>query len=196
MRDEDIKISARAIPSLHIIASGIVFAFLYFASSVVMTLLLAVLLAYFLDPVVEFLERMRIPRGLGSLMVLLVVMSLIGGLGLLVANRTDQFVADWPRYSAILRNATTAVDRKLAMVENQVEAIAPEEAKESQPVRVAEGRPVRELVFLGVGSLYSFLLVAAFLPFLVFFMLAASRRFGKPPWNYSLPGNGRASRRR
>jgi predicted PurR-regulated permease PerM len=179
MQDEDIKISARAIPSLHIIASGVVLAILYFASSVVMTLLLAVLLAYFLDPVVELLERMRIPRGLGSLMVLLVVTLLVGGLGLLVANRTDQFVADWPRYSAILRNATTAIDRKLATVENQVESIAPEEEKESQSVRVAEGRPVRDLVFLGVGSLYSFLLVAAFLPFLVFFMLAAKPQIWK-----------------
>jgi predicted PurR-regulated permease PerM len=179
MRDEEIKITARAIPSLHIIASGIVFAFLYFASSVVMTLLLAVLLAYFLDPVVEFLERMRIPRGLGSLMVLLVVMLLVGGLGLLVANRTDQFVADWPRYGAILRQAATTIDRKLATVENQVAAMAPEEVRERPSVRVAEGRPVRDLVFLGVGSLYSFLLVAAFLPFLVFFMLAAKPQIWK-----------------
>jgi predicted PurR-regulated permease PerM len=179
MQDEDIKITARAIPSLRIIASGVVFAFLYYASSVVMTLLLAALLAYFLDPIVEFLERMRIPRGLGALMVLLAVSLLFGGLGFLVANRTDQFVADWPRYSAILRHATTAVDRKLATVENQVEAIAPEEVKVSQPVRVAEGRPVRDLVFLGVGSLYSFILVAAFLPFLVFFMLAAKAQIWK-----------------
>ena len=179
MRDEEIKITARAIPSLHIIASGIVFAFLYFASSVVMTLLLAALLAYFLDPVVEFLERMRIPRALGALMVLLAVMLLVGGLGFLVANRTDQFVADWPRCSAILRDATTAVDRKLATVESQVEAIAPEEVKERQPVRIAEGRPIRDLDFLGVGSLYSFLLVAAFLPFFVFFMLAAKPQIWK-----------------
>jgi len=175
MRDEDIKFTARAIPYLRIIASGIVFAFLYFASSVVMTLLLAALLAYFLDPVVEFLERMRIPRGLGALILLLAVTLLVGGLGLLVANRTDQFVADWPRYSAILRHASTELDRQLATVENQVEAIGPEEVEGPRAVSVAEGRPVRDWVLLGVGSLYSFLLVAAFLPFLVFFMLA-----GKP----------------
>jgi predicted PurR-regulated permease PerM len=179
MREEDIQLTARAIPLLRIIASGIVFAFLYFASSIVMTLLLAALLAYFLDPVVEFLERMRIPRGLGALIVLLAVMLLACGLGLLVANRTDQFVADWPRYSAILRHATTAVDRKLATVENQVEGLGPEEVKERQPMRVAEGRPVRDFLFLGVGSLYSFLLVAAFLPFLVFFMLAAKPQIWK-----------------
>jgi predicted PurR-regulated permease PerM len=179
MRDEDIKITARAIPYLRIIASGIVFAFLYFASSVVVTLLLAALLSYFLDPVVEFLERKRIPRGLGALMVLLAVMLLVGGLGFLVANRTDQFVADWPRYSTIIRQATTALDRQLATVENQVVAIGPEEVKERQAVRVAEGRPLRDLVFLGVGSLYSFLLIAAFLPFLVFFMLAAKPQIWK-----------------
>jgi predicted PurR-regulated permease PerM len=179
MGNEDIKILARAITLLRIIAAGIVFAFVYFASSVVMTLLLAALLAYFLDPVVEFLERMRIPRGLGALMVLLAVTSLVGGLGLLVANRTDQFVADWPRYSAILRQTTSAIDRNLATVENEVGPIGAEEVKDRQAVRVAEGRPVRDFLFLGVGSLYSFLLVAAFLPFLVFFMLAAKPQIWK-----------------
>ena len=179
MGNEDIKISARAITLLRIIAAGIVFAFVYFASSVVMTLLLAALLAYFLDPVVEFLERMRIPRGLGALMVLLAVTSLVGGLGVLVANRTDQFVADWPRYSAILRQTASAIDRNLATVENEVGSIGAEEVKDRQAVRVAEGRPIRDFLFLGVGSLYSFLLVAAFLPFLVFFMLAAKPQIWK-----------------
>ena len=122
MRSEYLKFTARTIPFLRIISLGIVFAFLYFASSVVVTLLLAVLLAYFLDPVVEFLERLHIPRGLGAFLVLLGVSLFIGGLGYLVAVRASQFVADWPRYGAILRHATTAVDRKLATVENQVEA--------------------------------------------------------------------------
>src|SRR4030081_1340229 len=124
MRTEYVKFTARTIPFLRIISFGIVFAFLYFASSVVMTLLLAVLLAYFLNPVVEFLERIHIPRGLGALVVLLAVTLFVGGLGYLMAARANQFVADWPRYSAILRHATTAVDHKLAAFENQVEAMA------------------------------------------------------------------------
>ena len=82
MPDEDIHITARAIPLLRIIASGIVFAFLYFASSVVMTLLLSAITAYFLEPVVEFLERMRVPRGLGALMVLLAVIAVSRRAGL------------------------------------------------------------------------------------------------------------------
>ena len=169
----------RIIPLLRIISLGIVFAFLYFASSVVVTLLLAVLLAYFLDPVVELFERMHIPRSLGALAVLLAVMSLVGGLGFLVAARADQFVADWPRYSAILRQATTVVNRKLATVQKQVEAIGPEEEKEHPPVRIAQSRPVSELLFLGVGSLYSIFLSQPFYRFWCFSCLLPSRRFGK-----------------
>ena len=176
MQTEDIKITSRPNSSQRIIALGIVFAFLYWASSVVMTLLLAVLFAYFLDTVVEVLEKVHIPRALGALVVLLAVISIIGGLGYLMIDRADQFLADWPRYSAVMRNVATGLDRKLAIFEKQVEAIAPEEERGRPPVRVAQARPVRELLFRGVGSLYSILLVATFLPFLVFFMLAAKRR--------------------
>jgi predicted PurR-regulated permease PerM len=179
MLAEDNKFAGRVVISLRIIASGVVFAFLYFASSIVMTLLLAVVLAYFLDPVVEFLERMHVPRGLGALTALLAVMVLLGGLGFLVADRADQFAADWPRYSAVLGHAATAVDRKLSSVENQVEGITPGGATERQPLRAAGGSRVSDLLFLGVGSLYSVLLVATFLPFLVFFMLAAKPQIWK-----------------
>jgi predicted PurR-regulated permease PerM len=176
MQTEDIKITPRSNSSQRIIALGIVFAFLYWASSVVMTLLLAVLLAYFLDPVVEILEKAYIPRAVGALFVLLAVISIFGGLGYLLVGRADQFLADWPRYSATMRSGVTALDRKLAIFEKQVEAIAPEEDKGRTPIRVAETRPVRDLLFRGVGSLYSILLVGTFLPFLVFFMLAGKRR--------------------
>jgi predicted PurR-regulated permease PerM len=179
MRTEDIQVTSRSNPSQRVIALGIVFAFLYFASSIVITLLLAVLLAYFLDPVVGILERVRIPRALGALLVLLAVTAIVGGLGYLVADRSEQFLADWPRYSAVLRHVTTAFDRKLSVMEKQVEAISPEPEKGRGPLRVIQAQPVREWLFLGVGSIYSALLVATFVPFLVFFMLAGKRRIWK-----------------
>ena len=189
MRTEYVKFTARTIPFLRIISFGIVFAFLYFASSVVMTLLLAVLLAYFLNPLVEFLERIHIPRGLGALVVLLAATLFVGGLGYLMAARANQFVADWPRYSAILRHATTAVDHRLAAFENQVEAMAPEADEDHPHEGVAQARPVRQLLFLGVGSLYSVFFVATFLPFLVFFMLAAKPQIWKATMELFPTGN-------
>jgi predicted PurR-regulated permease PerM len=175
MADEDIKVASRSNSSQRIIALGIVFGFLYIASSLVMILLAAVLLAYFLDPCVELLERMHIPRALGALIIVLVVIAMVGGLGYLVVDRTDQFLAAWPRYSAVLRHAATTVDRKLANVEKQVALITPEEEKGRATVRVADKQPVRELLVRGVGSLYSILLVTTFVPFLVLFMLAGKR---------------------
>ena len=152
-------------------------AFLYWASNIVVTLCLAVLLAYFLEPIVNVLEKLHIPRALGALFALLAVTAIFVGLGYLLIARADQFVQDWPRYSTVLHNSMTVVDRKLAVFEKQVEAIAPPEEKGRPPVRVAEtARPVRDLLFRGVGSLASVLLVGTFLPFLVFFMLASKPR--------------------
>jgi predicted PurR-regulated permease PerM len=179
MQIEDLKLTARSNPSQRIIAAAIVFAFLYFTSEVVVPLLLAVLVAYFLDPVVGVFERLHIPRALGALVVMLAVTAALAGVGYLVALRADQFLEDWPRYSGALRHVTTAFDRQLTTVEKGVDAISPVTEKGKTAVRTVEPPPVREWLLRGVGSLYSILLVATFVPFLVFFMLAAKPRIWK-----------------
>ena len=176
MQIEDVKVTARSNPSQRVIAAAIVFAVLYFASDVVVTLLLAVLVAYFLDPVVGILERIHIPRALGALVVLLGVSAALAGLGYLVALRANQFIADWPRYSEVLRHVTTAFDRQMTTLEKEVESIAPTTEKVRTPPRTIEPPPVREWLLRGAGSLYSIFVVAVFVPFLVFFMLAAKPR--------------------
>jgi predicted PurR-regulated permease PerM len=110
---------------------------------------------------------------------MLSVTALLAGLGYLVVQRADQFIADWPRYSGVLRHATTAFDRQLTTVEKGVDAIAPASEKGRTPPRTVEPPPVREWLLRGVGSLYSILLVATFVPFLVFFMLAAKPHIWK-----------------
>jgi len=47
-----------------------------------MTLLLAVLLAYFLDPVVNVLAKLHIPRSIGALFALLAMTSIVWRVGL------------------------------------------------------------------------------------------------------------------
>ncbi len=179
MQIEDVKVAARSNPSQRIIAAAIVFAFLYFTSEVVVPLLLAVLIAYFLDPVVGVFERIHIPRALGALVVMLAVTAMLAGLGYLVVLRADQFLADWPRYSQALRHVTTAFDRQLSTVEKGVDAIAPAVEKGRTQARTAEPPPVRDWLLRGVGSLYSVLLEGTFVPFLVFFMLAAKAHIWK-----------------
>jgi predicted PurR-regulated permease PerM len=157
-----------------IIALGVLFAFLYWASSIVMTLMLAVLLAYFLDPAVVLLERIHIPRALGALVVLLVAIAAVGAIGYLLVNRAESFASAWPRYSAVLSRAADTVDRKLGAIESQF-SVTVRQQPPGQPPSVSAGefQEVRGWLLHGIGSITSGLLLWAFLPFLVFFMLAA-----------------------
>ena len=61
--------------------------------------LVAVLMAYFLDPVVTGLEKLFIPRALGSLIVVLITLALLVVLAWSLVQRVDQFGADWPQIS-------------------------------------------------------------------------------------------------
>jgi predicted PurR-regulated permease PerM len=183
MEVEDLKIRTPANTSQRIIALGIVIAFLYWASSIVMTLLLAILLAYFLDPVVELLTRIKIPRALGAFFVLIGVMALFGWLGYLMVDRADQFVAAWPKYSAILRHAAAALNKNLLFLQKQVDAIAPDKSGAREPLQFASLGPVRDIFLHSLGSLYAILPMATFLPFLVYFMLAAKNRVWQATMN-------------
>lgn len=166
----------RSNPAQRIIALGVVFVFFYYASSIVMTLMLAVLLAYFLDPGVVLLERIRVPRALGALLVLLVAIAALAAIGYLLLNRTQSFASAWPRYSAVLKRAAESVDRRIATIERDFSITVPEQAPQQPSVSANELEQIRGLLLHGISSITSGLLLWAFLPFLVFFMLAAKPR--------------------
>src|SRR5437870_5065117 len=173
-------VPTRSTLAQRIIALGVLFAFLYWASSIVMTVMLAVLLAYFLDPGVVLLERIHVPRALGALVVLLVAIAAVGAVGYLLVNRTQSFADAWPRYSAVLRRAAESVDRRIATIEREFSIVVPEQAPQQPSVSANEIQQIRDWLLHGIGSITSGLLLWAFLPFLVFFMLAAKPGFGAP----------------
>ena len=177
--EEEPKVITASSVSARIIAAGIVVAFCYWASSVLVTLLVAVLMAYFLDPVVNGLERFRVPRAIGSLVVVLVTLALLLVLAWSLLERVDQFGADWPNYRKPLRAAADVVQKKMALFEARVSEIETGNetaATSARPVEVAEPHALRNAIFARLNTLYSFILAATFVPFLVFFMLAAKRQ--------------------
>jgi predicted PurR-regulated permease PerM len=162
--------------SARIIAAGIVIAFCYWASEVLVTLLVAVLLAYFLDPVVTWFENVRVPRALGSLLIVLMTIALVMVLGWTLIERIDQFGADWPKYRQPLRQAANAVEKKLETFEARVSEIEPAERTGERVVAVSESHPVRSALLSRLSSVGNVILAGTFVPFLVFFMLAAKRQ--------------------
>jgi predicted PurR-regulated permease PerM len=174
---DESQLSARSTASARIIATGIVIAFCYWASTVLVTVFAAVLMAYFLDPVVGWLERLRISRALGSLLVVLFTLSIFAVLGWMLIERADQFGQDWPKYRDSIRAATATVESKMETLEKHVSEIEPaNENPGQQIVTVAESHPVRDALMGRIGSLSEVFLSTTFMPFLVFFMLAAKRQ--------------------
>jgi len=162
--------------SLRILATAIILLFLYYAQGVVITLLSSVLLAYFLDPAVEFLERFRVPRPIGALvMVLILIMVLIAVIyGLW--TRTSDFAQSWPTYRGILRDATLNVQQKIRNVEGSVSDLTTTgDATKTPPSPPADSGAVHNFFVRSIGSLYALVLEATFVPFLVYFMLAQKR---------------------
>jgi predicted PurR-regulated permease PerM len=160
--------------SLQILAAAIILLFFYYAAGVVITLFLSVLIAYFLDPAVELLERFRIPRTIGALIMVLILIAVIGAAGYGLWTRTADFAANWPTYRGYLRQATGGILGKLSGIEGGVnETFTPAGTKPATPA--PDSGMVHTLFLRGIGSLYALVLEGTFVPFLVFFMLAGKR---------------------
>src|SRR6201992_4414258 len=82
--------------SLRVIAGAIILLFCYDAQGVVITLLLSILLAYFLDPAVEILERIGIPRTGGAMVMVLILIAVLGAVGYGLGTRMANFAQNCP----------------------------------------------------------------------------------------------------
>src|SRR5437899_13026130 len=100
---DTLRVRAGSNPSQRIIAAGIVIAFCYWAASVVMTLLLSVLLAYLLDPLVEWLEVVHVRRAIGAMAVLLIALAFVAGAGERAVVRLGPFSTRSSKVSGVLR---------------------------------------------------------------------------------------------
>jgi predicted PurR-regulated permease PerM len=159
--------------SLRVLAAAIILLFCYYAQGVVITLLLSILLAYFLDPAVELLERVRVPRTIGAMTMVLILIAVLVAVGYGLGERTADFASNWPKYSGMLKQVASTVEGKLSGLEGRVSEIGPAAAARAE-VR-AEPGVVRTLILRSIGSLYALFLEVTFVPFLVFFMLAGKR---------------------
>lgn len=160
--------------SLKILAGAVVLLFFYYAAGVVITVLLSILLAYFLDPAVELLERVRVPRTIGALIMVLLLIAVLGIAGYGLWVRGSDFATNWPTYRVILRDAAQPIEGKIVGIEGGVNDLTlPNGVK---PLNAAPDSGMVHTFFLrAIGSLYALVLEATFVPFLVFFMLAGKR---------------------
>ena len=119
--------------SLRVIAAAIILLFAYYAQGVVITLVLSILLAYCLDPVVEFLERWRLPRTIGAMIMVLLLCAVIGAVGYGLWSGVSGFAESWPKYSGAWRQTAESIESTSDFVVGVGAACgAPDEAGEGE----------------------------------------------------------------
>ena len=113
---------------------------LYLARAILLPVLIAMLLALLLSPVVALFERMRLPRPLGALIVLVAVLAALGGLGMRLSGPAQQWLNAGPQQMAQLRYKLRLLTRPVEAVKGATDRVA--EMTTPEPA----GKPAREVV--------------------------------------------------
>ncbi len=80
------------------ILAFIIITTLYFGREIFVPIALAILLSFVLAPLVGVLQRIRMPRGLAVVSVVIIAFALIFAMGSLLATQLTQLAGDLPRY--------------------------------------------------------------------------------------------------
>jgi predicted PurR-regulated permease PerM len=193
----DFRLAANT--SQRVIAWGVVLSICYFARPVVITFVCALLCAFLLDPPVEWLVGIRVPRPLAAMMVCLFALALLVVVGGRFYLRGAALVQELPQYETAIRGIVERVSQRVQNVESAFMRFVPPEKQQkiaqvietrrprmraAQPPPPPQPPPIQEIrlrddqgflakyVFPQLGFFSEFLLFASFIPFLVYFMLS------------------------
>lgn len=189
-------------PALTIIALGVIIAILYFGRAFFITAIAAVAIAFILEPFVGLLMRVRLPRSVASFVVCSAALAGLYVVGLGAYAQLAGLYDDLPIYGQrigdIVDNVRTQIqeteDRTyryfLTGKQRQQEekrqkalaaAAAKKPAKRADPAPAplvpeelsrADATPIHDYLYQRLSSLYHVVLMASFVPFLVYFMLS------------------------
>lgn len=111
-----------------LVAAGVLVAFLYLARVILIPIVLAVFLAYVLNPLVSGLERLKIPktdirmpRTLATTAVVLMTVALTTALGVVLADQVRQLGAELPQYADRITDDARQIRERLLEFEEDIE---------------------------------------------------------------------------
>jgi predicted PurR-regulated permease PerM len=169
--------SSGAAISAKIIAIAVLFGCIYYASSVVITLIFSILIAAVLEPGAEFLERLRLPRWLSSLTMVLLMLAVTYLAVYGIYGRAVDLVNNAPKLAAKFRQITAHLEVTAQNFQQSTRTIIPSSADSNLPtVRLQQESPWAQFLLRGMGSVYAFTVTVMFVPFLVFFTLNSKDR--------------------
>jgi predicted PurR-regulated permease PerM len=178
-------------------------ALLYYGRVFFITMVIAISIAFLLDPVVTAFVKLRLPRAVASFIVCTIALLSLYLLCLGLYTQFSGFVEELPAYSQRMNDMVDNVATRVDEVEKRTyQVVIPKRFQEAQPApapppeplrkrrgsktpdpvapppQIAEVRihseptPLLTYIYGYVRSFYDVLLMASFVPFLVYFMLS------------------------
>lgn len=194
--------SKSAQAGIRIISLGAVIILLYYGRVFFVTVIIASIIAFLLDPMVEFFMRLRLPRGFASFVVCCISLMLLYLAGLGLYTESLSMFNDLPAYGERVNELVDNVSTRIEGVEqgiyrtlmpkrfqeqNQPPPVEPTPARARGKRRPATPPPVPAIqevrvrpeptslldyISMYFNSFYNALLMASFVPFLVYFLLS------------------------
>ena len=157
--------------ALLVLATAAVLTLIYLAKPVLVVLLVSILLAFILTPIVGVLERLRIPRALGSMVAVLLLVGVCYGVTYFSYNRAVGFVQDLPKYSGQIRKTIIRVRKQAETFQKTTENVIPQ-TEEKGTVKIRQTSNWTDTLTRGAMNATEIVLLIGFIPFLVYFMLS------------------------
>jgi predicted PurR-regulated permease PerM len=203
-----------------ILAMAAIIAILYFGRVFFITALVALTIAFILEPFVALLMRARFPRSLASFVVCTVALAYLYVIGMGAYSQLSGLYDDLPKYGQRIGSIVDGVQQKISGMEDQTYRILvparqrqeEERRKQQQQADMAarkgkrgpapaagtvpggiaggipgnlpgpgaipevriheENTPIGDYIYSRLSSFYQILLMASFVPFLIYFMLS------------------------
>jgi AI-2 transport protein TqsA len=159
---------------IRVIAFAAFSALCYFGATVIITIVLAILVAYVLDPFVNLLLKIRIPRAIASVFVMLIAGVILAALLTLFVDRANEFSENLPKYASRIQNVTRDIRNRIITLRKRGEVIGKTilpTPNEPKPLTIQQSSSYRDFFFRDLGPVYDVLIQASFFPFLIYFLL-------------------------
>ena len=169
---------------LPFMAVVLVTAFLYFASPIIIPIIIAISLAYLLSPAVALLGKLKIPHSLAVILVLLISFVIIVVIGYFLFLQTSSLVQDLPSYWNSL------VEYSIKLLDVSKKFFPQAKDLDLTNLQLKDFSGLSKYLFRGISSSLSFILSLVIVLFLTFFILNDQamlkkkliRAFGKSEW--------------
>jgi AI-2 transport protein TqsA len=150
---------------LPFMAVAVVTAFLYFASPVVIPIVIAISLAYLLSPAVSLLRKLKIPHPLAVILVLIISFLIIAVIGYFLLLQTSSLLQELPSYW------NTFVASSVKFLDAYKKVFPQAKDLDLTNLQLKDFSDITKYLFRGISSTISILFSLVLVLFLTFFIL-------------------------